>query len=609
LPLVVIVPALAWFVIPRLSLSAEQAAPLMHVVERQEFVHDITERGNVESAKNVEIISKVKSSSGGTTILEIVPEGTVIPPEYCVDASAVIPLEELQKYLEWRRVHEMEIADVWPAGYEAPLELALATSEDEADTPSGDTASESTQDESNGQNGDGEAAGGGAADGGGSDEPGLRASLARFANATGPVLRCDDLKGKMILVKLNAAPLETQLTQQQIVCQKSAADVTQARTALETAHISKEEYLKGTYKESKNVKEADIYMAEEDLARAEEYLDHSKLLHAKGFISDRELQAAEFDVEKRKINLEKAKTAMEVLDKYTKVKMLKQLEASIETAKARLEAETRSHELDLARLYEIEDQMVQCTIFAVAPGQVVYANERGYRSQEIVIEPGTLIRERQVIIRMPDPAQMQVKARINEARVNLVDVGMEATIRLDAFPEKDLRGVVEEVGEYPAPTSWHNANVKEYETNVKIYDPPPGLRPGFTAEVTIRVARVPDVIQVPVQAVFEHGGEHYCVTWNEAAGKVEARDVTIGRTNDKFVVIRDGLEEGERVVLNAKEYRKDLGLAKAPEGASSERSDPKGPPGEGSPRDARNARGPRPGASPRGVLASAGGGS
>ncbi len=193
--------------------------------------------------------------------------------------------------------------------------------------------------------------------------------------------------------------------------------------------------------------------------------------------------------------------------------MLTQLQADIESARAKLEAARRNYLLDLQKLWEIEEQICNCTIFATRPGQVVYANERDYRGgTTVVIEPGTIIRERQVIIRLPDPSQMRVVARINESRVNLVQRGMRAKILLDAFLNHEITGVVEEVSDYPAPTSFWLQNVKEYEAKVRIENPPPGLRPGFTAQVQIRVAEVPEVLQVPVQAVLEHGGKYYCIS-------------------------------------------------------------------------------------------------
>jgi hypothetical protein len=80
------------------------------------------------------------------------------------------------------------------------------------------------------------------------------------------------------------------------------------------------------------------------------------------------------------------------------------------------------------------------------------------------------------------------------------------------------------------------------------------LRPGMTAEVKIRVQTIPNVLQVPVQSVVEHGGKHYCLTYDKATGWAK-REVKIGSTNDKTVVIREGLKEGDKVVMGAAKHR------------------------------------------------------
>ena len=64
-------------------------------------------------------------------------------------------------------------------------------------------------------------------------------------------------------------------------------------------------------------------------------------------------------------------------------------------------------------------------------------------------------------------------------------------------------------------------------------------RPGMTAEVRIKVEQLPEAMQVPVQAIIEHGAEHYCML--PTATGIEARKIEIGSTNEKFVVIKDGL--------------------------------------------------------------------
>ena len=69
-----------WYLLARLASSLEETGVVLHQVERGEFVHEIVERGNVESANNVEIKCEVKSRGTGTRILWVIPEGTHVEP-------------------------------------------------------------------------------------------------------------------------------------------------------------------------------------------------------------------------------------------------------------------------------------------------------------------------------------------------------------------------------------------------------------------------------------------------------------------------------------------------------------------------------------------------
>ncbi len=434
---------------------------MMQAVERREFIHDVVERGNLESASNREIVSKVKSNftggyySGGVTILSIVPEGYLITQE--------------------------------------------------------------------------------------------------------------DIDNKKLLVELDSSSLVNLKIQQDIQCATSDASVIQMQMTYKTAVIAKQEYLEGTYLEETLAVEIEIEEAKESLTRLEQYLEYSQTLAEKGFITKLQLQADESAVRKAKNQLELALKKQEVLKEFKVKKMQIQLNADIKTAEARLKAEDASHKLDLQKRDLINEQIEHCTVYATEVGQVVYANNEGHHGRgEVIIEEGTIIRERQVIIKLPDPSQMQVEAKVSEGKISLVKTGMTVTIRLDAFPDVELEGKVIDVSAYPVGTGWFGTAVKEYETIIKILDPedalPEGesLRPGLTAEVKIRVQRIEDALQVPVQAIIEHGSKLYCVLRD--GNGVKRREVTISASNDKTVVIKSGLEEGELVVLNATAFRDEISL-------------------------------------------------
>ena len=362
------------------------------------------------------------------------------------------------------------------------------------------------------------------------------------------------------LVKLNSSSLVTDQTIQQIAVNSATSAYAQATNEHEAAVEAKREYEQGTYKQEAEKLESELFVAQENFSRAEEYLRYSEKLAARGYITEIQLKADRFGVDKARKELDVAKTKLEVLREFTKPKTLKKLEADIKNAEAKMVSEQAKVTLESEKLALIESQITKCMITAPADGQVVYANEEDWRGNEDGnIKEGKLVRERQVIIRLPDPNKMQVQAKINESRIRLVKAGMKVRVKVDALPGVELEGVVKRVNEYALPTRWFSEAIKEYAAFVDIVNPPITLRPGMNAEVAIRVETLPKAVQVPVQAVFERNGEHYCILSSPEAA-LEARRVEIGSTDDKFVVIRSGLKGSERVVMDPRNHLEEVNL-------------------------------------------------
>lgn len=361
------------------------------------------------------------------------------------------------------------------------------------------------------------------------------------------------VKSGDFVVELDSSALDAERTTQQISCNTVEALVIEADNIYHTAVIAKREYLEGTYLEARQTIESEVFVAEENLNRAKEYFEYSKKLATKGYVNELQLEADEFAVEKSQKELEAANTKLKVLDEFTKAKTLKQLESDILIAKAKWKANQNSYQLELNKLKDIEDQIAKCTIIAPQNGTVMYAHERDrHGNSDFIVEEGAIVRERQAILEIPDSSSMQVEISINESLIQFVERGMPVKIAPVGMGDVILRGTVEKVNRYAEPSGWRKANVKEYKAFVNIEDAPAGLRSGLTASVTIECAYVPDALQVPVQAVYAHGDQFFCMMHN--GQRWHAQAVTCGPTNDKFFVVESGLKEQDRVSLNPRRF-------------------------------------------------------
>lgn len=353
-----------------------------------------------------------------------------------------------------------------------------------------------------------------------------------------------------LLVKLDSTALDQEQIQQQIACNTAEALAIQSHNMYEAAKIAKTEYIEATFKQEEQLVLSEVFVAEQAMRTAKSAYDSSFRLALRGIVTSLQLEGDKFAMDKARKDLEAANIKLDGLRKYTSQKMLKQLDSDIASAEAKWKADQKSLELETAKLRDIEDQIAKCTILAPRAGQVTYVNKfSGGRSAqaEFVVEPGAVLREQQPIIRLPDSNAMQVKATINESRINSVRNGMPVAIRVEALRDQILQGEVIKVNQYAEPSGW-GSTVKKYATFIRITEPPLELRAGMNAEVRIYVERMPEALQIPVQAIAEYK-EHFFVLFETEQGLV-TREVQRGPSNDKFMVVTDGVREGDRVVLD-----------------------------------------------------------
>jgi RND family efflux transporter MFP subunit len=373
-------------------------------------------------------------------------------------------------------------------------------------------------------------------------------------------------------VKYNTAAGKFEAARAELEVQKNKAEseIAKAQLALTLADLDLEKYVKGEYQADLEEKEGAIKLAEKDLQDAEEKLKHFQTFVKKGFGTPEQLRLKELEVEQKRNYLERDKAKLAVLVKYTKKRQEAELEfkaadakrelvrtknsgeANIAKAKADLEAARVVANLEKSQFERFKKQLDYAIIKAPEDGIVVYSQWRMW-DPSMRIQPGAMVQYQAPIFQLPELDHMQVKVRVHESKVKKIKKDQKAEIRVEAFPNRVLHGTVKSVATLSdTENMWRRGGVKEYETIVTIDDLPSdiALKPGMSAMVNINVNQLPDVLQVPVQAITEIDGRHY--VYVPAASGVEQREVTVGESNEKFVEIVSGLGEGELVCLDAR---------------------------------------------------------
>ncbi|MGC2166420.1 MAG: efflux RND transporter periplasmic adaptor subunit [Gallionella sp.] len=179
-----------------------------------------------------------------------------------------------------------------------------------------------------------------------------------------------------------------------------------------------------------------------------------------------------------------------------------------------------------------------------------------------------------------DLSRMQIDANFAEADIGLIRVGQSVRFTVDAFPDQNFKGIVKLVRMNPTTQQ----NVVTYDVVINVDNPELRLLPGMTAYVTVTVAARKNVLKVPnaalrykpvnadslapssgkpPQSAKPEGGKSSLATTGKRKrdefsgkvyllnnGKLQATDVSLGITDNRFTEIRSGaIKVDDQVVI------------------------------------------------------------
>lgn len=311
-------------------------------------------------------------------------------------------------------------------------------------------------------------------------------------------------------------------------------------------------------------------LAEDELSQAEEDLDFYIRNAKKGYANQQEVESRRIKVNQAKNKRDVAKTKLALLDDFTFERRRAELEENAEQSLREIERVKRSGEASLAgfqadlrareltyklekeKLDKLNTQINACKLVAPQRGEVVYAEPNGRRSNDPEsIQEGATVRERQIILKLPDLTQMKVNVRIHESKIRRIKTGLAVLVRLPAFADEVFHGVLDSVSPLPMSGSWPNYDLREYEAVVRITDTGTRkgeLKPGMTAGVEIMIAQLQNVLLAPLQGVINTGSKHFAFVLEDDGPK--RRELKVGDASDSLIQILDGIGENERVILN-----------------------------------------------------------
>lgn len=246
-----------------------------------------------------------------------------------------------------------------------------------------------------------------------------------------------------------------------------------------------------------------------------------------------------------------------------------------------------------AQITQAEKDLENTTIVSPIAGVVTALNAEV--GETVIV--GTTNNPGSVIMEIADLSNMLLKASVDEANIAPVRVGQEATVFINAYPDREYRGTVRQIGlrRRVAADGTGNFEVEismEMEEGETLYS-------GLTASTDIAVEQFFDAVRVPSQAVLDRRVDDLPaevrannplvdlnktfarVVFRVVDGKAVMTPVQAGPSDLTHTQVLGGLEAGDVIVSGP--FRVLMTLTDGQAVRSEKPADPAASPGDGTP--------------------------
>jgi HlyD family secretion protein len=208
------------------------------------------------------------------------------------------------------------------------------------------------------------------------------------------------------------------------------------------------------------------------------------------------LATARANVDRSQAAIDDAKQKYDRAQELAKQKLVP--ESDLETARANYQSALAQHQANRAAVKQSEAALNQAqvdlghTVISAPVDGVVLA-----RNVDIGQTVAASFQAPVLFIIANDLARMQVNASIDEADIGRVRVGQDVTFTVDAFPDQNFAGRVEQIRLQPVTAQ----NVVTYNTIITVDNARLRLMPGMTATVSVIVRKAENALRIPTSAL------------------------------------------------------------------------------------------------------------
>jgi Cu(I)/Ag(I) efflux system membrane fusion protein len=149
-----------------------------------------------------------------------------------------------------------------------------------------------------------------------------------------------------------------------------------------------------------------------------------------------------------------------------------------------------------------------------------------------------------VLFRVADTSVVWAMIDIAERDLGALAVGQPVAVKARSFVNREFAGTISVI--YPQV----NRETRTARVRIELSNPDGALLPDMYVDAEINTGSPVAVLAIPESAVLDTGSRQ-AVFVDKGQGRFEPREVKLGHRGDGYVEIRDGVTEGEPIVVSA----------------------------------------------------------
>lgn len=269
-----------------------------------------------------------------------------------------------------------------------------------------------------------------------------------------------------------------------------------------------------------------------------------------------EIKNAHLDLEYNKIDLEQSKFESEAYQRKTQMAYQK-AENSISKKERDYLLEKNKLKVRVGRTAEwverrqkkiakYQEAMSLTRITAPEDGIVIFG--KSWEGKKFSKDDGVPTYEfAPAIATLPDMSKVLSEIYVKEIDIAKIKTGDSVRVTFDALENVTIMGSIKTIARVGE--DHKDFDMKAFKVIIELDKTDEGLKPAMSSNNEIIIARLENALLLPVTAIFKNNGKPF--VYLKKQDEVIQQPIITGPENEEFIVVEEGIEEGDIIVLES----------------------------------------------------------